>query len=80
MDITNISILVYQCIKPGSELSKMLNISTETEIFLNYLELGKQVLSSKVLQKVMFTLVVLDLEFSLKVCKYSLELYVRHLL
>lgn len=80
MDITNISILVYQYIKPGSELSKKLIISTEDEIFLNYLELGKQVLSSEVLQKVMFTLVVLDLEFSLKVCKYSLELYVRHLL
>lgn len=27
--ITNVSILVYQCIKPGSELSKILIASTE---------------------------------------------------
>lgn len=32
-DITNVSISVYQCIKPGSELSKLLITSTENKIF-----------------------------------------------
>lgn len=46
-------------------------------MFLNWLELGKQALSSELVQKVQFTLEVLDLRFPLKYCKHSLELCVR---
>lgn len=54
--IISVSIWVYQCIKSGSELSKLLIANNEKEILYNYLELGKQVLSSELLQKIMFTL------------------------